>query len=53
VLRGAVGEPEALKLSAYGLLTFAAVAGALGAFADRARLVMDRVQLEVGVSFEA
>ena len=51
VLKGALGTPEALKLAAYGSLSFCALAALVGAFADRARLVLDRVRLDVGPGF--
>jgi hypothetical protein len=51
VLKGALGTPDALKLAAYGSLTFCALASLIGAFADRARLVLNRVRLDVGPGF--
>jgi len=52
VLKDAVGSPDALKLASYGALTFAMTATVLGAAADRARRVIDRVMLEVGLTPE-
>ena len=52
-LRGALGTPDFLKLSAYGFLSSAMLAAVAGAFAERARLVLDRVRLDVGLPFEA
>ena len=51
VLKGALGTPDALKLAAYGALSFPAFAALAGAFTDRARLVLDQVRLDVGPGF--
>ena len=47
-LRGAVGTPDALKLAAYGCVSFASAAALAGAFAERARQALARVRLDVG-----
>lgn len=51
-LKGAIGTPDALKLAAYGLLTFATFAALLGSAADRARLVVERMRLDVNLLLE-
>ncbi len=53
VLKGALGTPDAPKLAAYGFLTFAAAAALAGATADRARLVIERMRLDVVPAIEA
>jgi len=49
-LKGAIGSPDGLKLAAYGAITFAMLAILLGALAGRARRVIDRILLDVGLS---
>lgn len=53
LVKGALGTPDALKLAAYGFVSFGAFAAVAGAAADRARLAIDRVMLDVGLSLEA
>jgi len=53
VLKDAFGTPDALKLAAYGAITFATLASVLGSLADRARRVMGRVFLDVDAALEA
>ena len=52
-LKGAIGSPDALKLATYGAITFATLAALIGAVADRARRVIGRVLLDVGLSLGA
>jgi len=49
-LKGAIGSLDGLKLAAYGAITFAMLAILLGALAGRARRVIDRILLDVGLS---
>jgi hypothetical protein len=53
LLKGAFGTPDVWKLAAYGFICFASIAAVAGALADRARLAIERVMLDVGLSFEA
>lgn len=57
VVKGALGSPgaskDALKLAAYGFVSLAAFAALVGATADRARLVIERMRLDVQLSLEA
>jgi hypothetical protein len=52
-LKGAESLPDALKLAAYGAITFATFATLVGAAAARARRALARVRLDVGTAFEA
>jgi len=46
-IRNAVGTPDALKLAAYGAITFVTLAAIVGSAADRARRAIDRILLAV------
>jgi len=52
MVKDAVFTPDAPKLAAYGAIAFAMLAALLGAATDRARRVLDRVLLDVGLSLE-
>jgi hypothetical protein len=41
VLTGALGSPDALKLSVYGAITFSVAAALMGAVADRVRRALE------------
>jgi hypothetical protein len=52
LLRSAFGTPDALKLAAYGAVTFAAAGVFLGALADRAARALARVRLDLARGLE-
>ena len=47
VLTGTVGTPDALKLAAYGAITFGSLAAVVGSLADRGRRAIDRFLLDL------
>ena len=51
-LKGAMGAPDALKLAAYGAITFSTLGAIVASAANRARRVLGRVLLDVGIAFE-
>jgi hypothetical protein len=52
LLRNAIATPDALKLAAYGAVTFAAAGVFLGALADRAARALARVRLDLARGLE-
>jgi hypothetical protein len=53
VLTGALGSPDALKLSVYGAITFSAAAVLVGAVADRVRRAFERASPVVSGTLRA